>query len=65
MVCTGRDLKVMQSQLSCHEQDLPLDQIAQSPLQAGLEHLLGWDTHSCFGQDLHDCLLIARIAIYV
>jgi len=55
MVRVGRDLKghlkVIYFQLPCHEQGhLPLDQVAQSSIQPGLEHCQGGDSHSFSGQ---------------
>jgi len=39
MVWVGRDLQRSSSPTPCHGQGhLPLDQVAQSPIQPGLEH---------------------------
>ncbi|KAK4822675.1 hypothetical protein QYF61_019042 [Mycteria americana] len=44
-------LKIIWFQAPCHGQGhLPLDQVAQSPIQPGLEHFQGWDIHSFSGQ---------------
>ncbi|EOA97032.1 hypothetical protein Anapl_17450, partial [Anas platyrhynchos] len=51
MVWVGRDLKDHPVPPPCHGLGhLPLDQVAQSPIQPGLEHLQGWGTHSFSGQ---------------
>ncbi|KAK4827484.1 hypothetical protein QYF61_018784 [Mycteria americana] len=44
-------LKIISFQRPCHGQGrLPLDQVAQSPIQPGLEHFQGWGIHSFPGQ---------------
>uniref|UniRef100_A0A8C3PLQ6 Uncharacterized protein n=1 Tax=Calidris pygmaea TaxID=425635 RepID=A0A8C3PLQ6_9CHAR len=44
-------LKIIEFQTPCHGQGhLPLDQVAQSPIQPGLEHLQGWGSHNFSGQ---------------
>ena len=51
MVWVGRDLKDHLVQPPCHGQGhLPLDQVAQSPIQPGLGHCQGWGSHSLSGQ---------------
>jgi len=51
MVRVGRDLKDHLVPTPCHEQGhLPLDQVAQSSIQPGLEHFQGGDIHSFSGQ---------------
>uniref|UniRef100_A0A672TM59 Uncharacterized protein n=1 Tax=Strigops habroptila TaxID=2489341 RepID=A0A672TM59_STRHB len=51
MVCVGRDLKAHPVPVPCHGQGhLPLDQVAPSPVQPGLEHCQGWGSHSFSGQ---------------
>ena len=46
-----RTLKITEFQLPCPGQGhLPLDQVAQSPIQPGLEHLQGWGIHNFSGQ---------------
>uniref|UniRef100_A0A8B9F833 polypeptide N-acetylgalactosaminyltransferase n=1 Tax=Amazona collaria TaxID=241587 RepID=A0A8B9F833_9PSIT len=50
MVCVGRDLKAHPIPASCHRQGhLPLDQVAPSPVQPGLEHCQGWGSHNFSG----------------
>jgi len=44
-------LKIVLFQPPCHDQGhLPLDQVAQNPIQPGLEHFLGGGSHSFSGQ---------------
>ena len=44
-------LKIIWFQPPCHGQGhLPLDQVAQSPIQPGLEHCQGWGSHNFPGQ---------------
>jgi len=44
-------LKIIWFQPLCHEQGhLPLDQVAQSSIQPGLEHLQGGGSHNFSGQ---------------
>ncbi|PKU41813.1 hypothetical protein llap_7886 [Limosa lapponica baueri] len=44
-------LKIIKFQDPCREQGhLPLDQVAQSPIQSGLEQLQGWGIHNFSGQ---------------
>jgi len=44
-------LQIIKFQPPCHGQGhLPLDQVAQSPIQPGLEHCQGGDSHSFSGQ---------------
>jgi len=53
MVWAGRDLKdhLVPTPSPCHEQGhLSLDQVAQSPVQPGLEHFQGGGTHGFSGQ---------------
>ena len=51
LVWVGRDLKAHPVPALCHGQGhLPLDQVAQSPIQPGLDHCQGWDSHSFSGQ---------------
>ena len=46
-------LKITWIQPPCHEQGhLPLDQVAQSPIQPGLQHFQGGGIHSFSGQHL-------------
>ena len=46
-------LKITQFQIPCHGQGyLPLDQVAQSPIQPDLEHFQGWSIHNFSGQPL-------------
>jgi len=46
-------LKIIQFQLPCHGQGhLPLEQVAQSPIQPGLEHCQGGGSHSFSGQQV-------------
>jgi len=46
-----RTLKIIWFQPPCHEQGhLPLDQVAQSSIQPGLEHCQGGSIHSFSGQ---------------
>jgi len=48
----GRDLTDHLIPNPCRGQGRPLppDQVAQSPVQPGLEHLQGWGIHSFSGQ---------------
>jgi len=53
-------LKIIWFQPPCHGQGhLPPDQVAQSPIQPGLEHCQGGDSHSFSGQPVpvphHPC----------
>jgi len=51
MVWVGRNLKDYLVQPPCHGQGhLPLDQVAQSPIQPGLEHCQGEGSHNFSGQ---------------
>jgi len=51
MVGVKRKLKHHLVPSPCHGQGhLPPDQVAQSPLQPGLDHLHGWSIHSFCGQ---------------
>ncbi|XP_061317325.1 keratinocyte-associated protein 3 isoform X2 [Pezoporus flaviventris] len=51
MVWVGRDLKAHPVPTPCHRQGhLPIDQVAPSPVQPGLEHCQGWGSHSFSGQ---------------
>jgi len=51
MVGFGRDFKDHLFQPPCHEQGhLPLEQVAQSSIQPGLEHRQGGGSHSFSGQ---------------
>jgi len=51
MLWVGRDLKGHLVQRPCHEQGhLLLDQVAQSPVQPGLEHCQGWGIDHLSGQ---------------
>jgi len=44
-------LKIIRFQPPCHDQGhLPLDQVAQSSIQPGLEHFQGGGIHSFSGQ---------------
>jgi len=44
-------LKTIWFQPPCHGQgQLPLDQVAQSSIQPGLEHCQGWGSHNFSGQ---------------
>ena len=44
-------LKIISFQLPCHGQGhLPLDQVAQSPIQPDFDHFQGWGIHSFSGQ---------------
>jgi len=44
-------LKIIWFQTPCHEQGhIPLDQVAQSSIQPGLEHCQGGGSHSFSGQ---------------
>jgi len=46
-------LKIIRFQLPCHKEGhLLLDQVAQSPIQPGLEHCQGGGSHSFSGQPL-------------
>ena len=46
-------LKLIYLQTPCHGQGhLPLDHVAQSPIQPGLEHCQGGDIHIFSGQPL-------------
>jgi len=46
-------LKIIWFQPPCHEQGrLPLDQVAQSSIQPGLEHCQGGDIHNFSGQPI-------------
>ncbi|EOB08416.1 hypothetical protein Anapl_06434, partial [Anas platyrhynchos] len=51
MAQVGRNLKDHPFPPPCHGQEhLPPDQVAQSPIQPGLEHLQGWGIHNFSGQ---------------
>jgi len=51
MVWVGRDLRDHVVPTHCYGQGhLPLDQVAQSPIQPGLEHLQGGDVHNFSGK---------------
>jgi len=51
MVRVGRDLKDHPVPTPCHEKGyLPLDQVAQSSIQPGLEHFQGGGIHNFSGQ---------------
>jgi len=51
MVWVGRDLKSHLVPIPCHEQGhLPPEQVAQSPIQPGLEHCRAGGSHSFSGQ---------------
>lgn len=51
MVWAKRDLKDHLAPSPCHgQQCLPLDQVAQSPIQFGLEHRQAWGMHNFSGQ---------------
>ena len=51
MVWVEKDFKDHLVQLPCHVQGhLPLDQVAQSPVIPGLEHVQGWGIHTFSGQ---------------
>ena len=55
MAWVGRDLKDHQVPNPCHRQgcfplNQALGQVAQGPIQTGLEHLQEWDIHNFAGQ---------------
>jgi len=51
MVWVGQDFKYHPVPTPCHRQGhFPLDQVAQSHIQPGLEHFQGGGTHSFSGQ---------------
>lgn len=52
MVWIGRDLKDHKAPTpQCYRQGhLPLEQVAHSPIQLGLEHLQGWGVQNLSGQ---------------
>jgi len=51
MTWVGRDLKDHPVPTPCHGQEYhPLDQVAEGPIQPGLEHFQGWGIHSFSGQ---------------
>ena len=50
MVGMGGTLKIIKFHAPCHRQEcLPLDQVAQSPIQPGLEHCQGGGIHDFSG----------------
>ncbi|KAK4821804.1 hypothetical protein QYF61_003833 [Mycteria americana] len=53
MIWVAKDLKDHLVPTPCHGQgQLPLDQVAQSPMQPGLEHFQGWGIHNFSGQSV-------------
>jgi len=71
MVWVGRDRKDHPVPNPCHGQGhLPPDQIAQSPIQPGLEHLQGFGIHGFSGKkptswaELAEAYVIGRISLH-